>query len=156
MKCIHIDLYTGTLIKTLCERLLPLGCTIIFFIRHPYNLKIKKRFIGAVSQNAQKNQYPLITGTGIASVEVAAPEPKEINIRIKDENDQSRRCFNKAQHGASVLWVCDTVNKAQQCSIWRERGNKQMFENGLLHARYPVIRRQELEEYWMESWGKTL
>jgi len=146
------DLYTGTLIKTLCERLLPLGCTIIL-LSATLTTEIKKRFIGAVSQT-HENQYPLITGTGIASVKVAAPEPKEINIRIKDENDAIVEAFNKAQHGASVLWVCDTVNKAQQMFDLARARKQANVEIGLLHARYPVFRRQELEEYWMEKLGK--
>lgn len=147
------DLYTGTLIKTLCERLLPLGCTIIL-LSATFTKEIKKRFIETEVQTI-KEHYPLIAGSGIKPVEVFAPEPKTVKIRMKSENDALGEALNKARHGAIVLWVCDTVNKAQQMFELAKVRNKTNIEIGLLHARFPVFRRQELEEYWMEKLGKA-
>ena len=146
------DLYTGTLIKTLCERLLPLGCTIIL-LTGTLTREIRKRFIDADVQPDEEH-YPLITGAGIKPVKVVAPEPKKIIIRTKSENVALAEVFNKARNGASVLWVCDTVNKAQQMIDLAKARNQNNIEIGLLHARFPVFQRQELEEYWLGKFGK--
>jgi CRISPR-associated endonuclease/helicase Cas3 len=147
------DLYTGTLIKTLCERLLSLGCTIIL-LSATLTKEIKKRFVGT-EVNDGKEHYPQISGLGIKPVEVLPPKPKTVKIQVRSENDALVEALSRADHGASVLWVCDTVNKAQQMFDLAKTNDKTNFEIGILHARFPVFRRQELEEYWMEKLGKT-
>jgi CRISPR-associated endonuclease/helicase Cas3 len=146
------DLYTGTLIKTFCERLLPLGCTLIL-LSATFTKEIKKGFIESGIQTG-KEHYPLISGSDIKPLEVFAPKPKNVEIRMKSENDALGETLDKARHGSSVLWVCDTVNKAQQMFDFAKARNQTNIEIGLLHARFPVFRRQELEEYWMEKFGK--
>jgi CRISPR-associated endonuclease/helicase Cas3 len=145
------DLYTGTLIKILCERLLPLGCTIIL-LSGTLTRELRKQFIEADVQ-PEKEHYPLITGAGIKPVKVVAPASKKIIIRRKSEKVALEEAFNKARSGASVLWVCDTVNKSQDMFNFAKTRRRDI-EIGLLHARYPVFQRQKIEEYWMEKFGK--
>jgi CRISPR-associated endonuclease/helicase Cas3 len=145
------DLYTGTLIKTLCERLLPLGCTIIL-LSATLTKKMKKRF---VETEVEDKSYPLITGLGITPVKVLKPKQKNVKIQMKSECDALTETLSKAEHGASVLWVCDTVNKAQQMFDMAKSHRHSNVEIGLLHARFPFFRRQELEDYWMEKFGKN-
>jgi CRISPR-associated endonuclease/helicase Cas3 len=60
---------------------------------------------------------------------------------------------NAARKGARVLWVCNTVNSAQQIFEQLPK-NGDCFESGLMHSRYPHFRRQQQEGYWMERLGK--
>ncbi|MBN1577057.1 MAG: CRISPR-associated helicase Cas3' [Chitinispirillaceae bacterium] len=147
------DMYTGTLIKTLCDRLLTLGCTVIL-LSATLTKGSKKRFVD-VLDDANQEPYPVISGQNIKSIEVLKPQSKTILIKMKSESDSLSAAIEKAKQGASVLWVCDTVNKAQEMfdrAILEKQSN---IEIGLLHARFPVFRRQELEEYWMEKLGKS-
>jgi CRISPR-associated endonuclease/helicase Cas3 len=147
------DMYTGTLIKTLCDRLLTLGCTVIL-LSATLTKESKKRFVG-VTDDANQEQYPVISGQNIQPIEVLKPQPKTVQIRIRSGDDSLVAALEKAKQGASVLWVCDTVNKAQEMFDRAIMEKQSTIEIGLLHARFPVFRRQELEEYWMEKLGKN-
>jgi len=147
------DMYTGTLIKTLCDRLLTLGCTVIL-LSATLTKESKKRFV-EVTDDANQEQYPVISGRNIKSVEALKPSSKTVQIRMKSEADALEEALKKAEKGASVIWVCDTVNKAQEMFDRAKMAKQSKIEIGLLHSRFPVFRRQELEEYWMEKLGKN-
>lgn len=152
------DLYTGTLIKTLCDRLLPLGCTILV-LSATLSRQIKKRFIDVISDDNDK-RCPLITGKAVGdedkpiSVLIKKPKEKSVRVYFKNEADALSYAITKAYDGASVLWVCDTVNRAQEMYELAEKEIDSKLAIGLLHARFPLFRRQELEDYWMEKLGK--
>ncbi|MBU2102801.1 MAG: CRISPR-associated helicase Cas3', partial [Candidatus Omnitrophica bacterium] len=147
------DLYTGTLIKTLCEKLLPLGCTILI-LSATLTRKTKKGFIDRANDCDDK-VYPLITGKEYGEeqplfVPVEKPEEKNVQIYFKNEANALSNAIEKAVSGASVLWVCDTVQRAQEMYHHAVLSESKV-ELGLIHARFPVFRRQELEGYWMEK-----
>ncbi|MFA5117588.1 MAG: CRISPR-associated helicase Cas3' [Candidatus Omnitrophota bacterium] len=150
------DLYTGMLIKALCDRLLPLGCTIIVLSATLIS-DTKKRFVDVTEE---KNEiYPVITGKVYVSGEqlqtsVERPEEKNIHISFKDADKSMVDAIRKAKSGACVLWVCDTVNRAQEMYQNAKGKVNGYLEIGLLHSRFPLFRRQELEDYWMEKLGK--
>jgi CRISPR-associated endonuclease/helicase Cas3 len=146
------DMYTGTLIKTLSDRLLTLGCTVIL-LSATLTKESKKHFL-EVPEGATDEQYPLISGQNTKPIEVLKPQPKTVQIRLMSQTDSLVAALEKAKQGASVLWVCDTVNKAQEMLERAIMENQSSVEIGLLHARFPVFRRLELEEYWMEKLGK--
>ena len=54
------DLYTGTLIKTLCDKLLPLGYTILI-LSATLNRKSEKLFID-IANDCNNKKYPFIIG----------------------------------------------------------------------------------------------
>jgi CRISPR-associated endonuclease/helicase Cas3 len=147
------DMYTGTLIKMLCDRLLTLGCTVIL-LSATLTKESKKRFM-EVTDDATGEQYPLISGRNIKSVEALKPSSKTVQIRMKSEADALEEALKKAEKGASVLWVCDTVNKAQEMFQRARMAKQPEIEIGLLHSRFPVFRRQNLEDDWMEKLGKN-
>ncbi|MBI5359562.1 MAG: CRISPR-associated helicase Cas3' [Planctomycetes bacterium] len=151
------DLYTGTLIKTLCEKLLPLGCTIIV-LSATLTQEGKSRFIGIAKEENQEN-YPLITGRNtnqneIEYVPVERTETAKVSARFENEISALSTAIKKAENGACILWVSDTVNRSQEIYRRAEQIADNKVELGLLHARFPVFRRQELEDYWMEKLGK--
>lgn len=146
------DLYTGTLIKTLCDRLLPLGCTIIL-LSATLTKEIKSRFIG-VEAAENKEAYPIITGKNMSTVKVDKPKPKTVKVQMRSEQEALAEALDRAGRGACVLWVCDTVNKAQQMFDLAKGEVQTDIKIEVLHSRFPVFRRKELEDYWMEKLGK--
>ena len=152
------DLYTGTLIKTLCDRLLPLGCTIMI-LSATLTGATKKRFINIVDSDNDDKVCSLITGKGQdddrpSCISVKKPEEKDVCIAFGNEADVLLEAVKKAEKGASVLWICNTVGRAQEMYKSAQEKLKSRIEIGLLHARFPLFRREELESYWMTKLGK--
>ncbi len=151
------DYFTGTLVKCLCDELLKLGCTIII-LSATLLPKIRNKLIGIDDNLVNIEAYPLITGkttnSDVIKPEFAvSPERPEVRKIFKNSNNLIEDAVKAAQIGARVLWVCNTVNAAQE--IFGQLPNDSSFESGLLHSRYPHFIRQEREAYWMRRLGKT-
>lgn len=145
------DLYTGTLIKALCDQLLPLNSTIIL-LSATLTKEAKGRFIKI---DTEEDYYPQISGKFIRPVEITKPKQKLIKVQMRDEVDALKKVLEKAMDGCSVLWVSDTVDKSQKMFELAQKSKQSNIELGLLHSRFPVFRRRELEDYWMEKLGKS-
>lgn len=146
------DLYTGTLIKTLCERLLPLGCTILV-LSATLTKERKRQFINNQREGTADDFYPSISGEG-GVVSVLPPASKTINVIKKNTPEALTGVLEAAGKGASVLWICDTVNSTQEMFKAAQQRKTSGIEMALLHARFPMFRREQLENYWMEKLGK--
>ncbi|OGX35477.1 MAG: hypothetical protein A3C36_02215, partial [Omnitrophica WOR_2 bacterium RIFCSPHIGHO2_02_FULL_52_10] len=146
------DLYTGTLIKTLCDRLLPLGCTILVLSATLTNSR-RKQFLEKRADQNDDNPYPLVS-SGDFAVSINPPESKTVAVAHKNVSEALKDALDAARKGASILWICNTVNSAQEIFKVAQQQNDSGVELGLLHARFPMFRRQELEDYWMEKLGK--
>ncbi len=152
------DYFTGTLIKCLCDELLKLGCTIII-LSATLLPKIRNNLIGIDDSALEIEAYPLITGKvragDIVKPQVTtAPERPPVRRFFKKQDSLIEDAVNAARQGARVLWVCNTVNAAQQ--IFQQlSSNDESYELGLLHSRYPHFLRQQQEGYWMERLGKA-
>jgi CRISPR-associated endonuclease/helicase Cas3 len=151
------DYFTGTLVKCLCDELLKLGCTIII-LSATLLPKIRNNLIGVDDNELAVEAYPLITGkttTGsiIKPQVTAAPKRPLVKRQFKKLDSLIEDAVNAARKGARVLWVCNTVNSAQQIFEQLPK-NGDCFESGLMHSRYPHFRRQQQEGYWMERLGK--
>jgi CRISPR-associated endonuclease/helicase Cas3 len=151
------DYFTGTLVKCLCNELLKLGCTVII-LSATLLPKVRNNLIGVDENIIEIDDYPLITGK-TCSGEIVQPHvttaPARPSVRrlFKDQNNLLKDAVKAAQQGARVLWVCNTVNAAQQIFDQLPK-NDNSFELGLLHSRYPHFCRQQQEGYWMERLGK--
>ena len=155
------DIYTGTIIDKLCHELVKLGATVLLLSA---TLTKKRRHILLGLENKTNDtfngEYPLITGkqhTGeiIPPVIVLPPKPQEFYINFSEEDQCISSAIDAAKTGGCVLWICNTINKAQE--IYRELIAKLKDEDvevGLLHSRFPFWRRENLENYWMEVLGK--
>ncbi|MBU4318736.1 MAG: CRISPR-associated helicase Cas3' [Proteobacteria bacterium] len=151
------DHFTGTLIRCLCQELQNLGCTIII-LSATLLPDARNDLIGIESKSIKSNSYPLITGrytdgTPISPQE-STSEPRPSVKRIFKNTEQILNDARKAAGlGARILWVCNTVNAAQEVfhGLSQNTGN---FKIGLLHSRFPHYIRQRYESYWMEALGK--
>lgn len=156
------DIYTGTLIRELCQTLGELGCTVIL-LSATLTPERRNGLLGNTftTSDASPEPYPLISGrpTGDAPIgprASKAPTSNEVHIRFGQESDLLRDVWAHAKSGVCVLWICDTVNAAQRvyqyfAEIRKTEGGPGI---GLLHARFPLYRREKLEDYWMEALGK--
>ena len=155
------DVYTGTLIGTLCAELEKLGCTIIL-LSATLTRSRRKTFVDPVSNLDEDDilePYPLISGRPtngqlLPPIEADGPQQKTVSIKFLGENEAVVQVLEQARGGACVLWICNTVARTQQVFRHILALGGGTVEMGLLHARFPHYRRMELEEHWMLALGK--
>lgn len=153
------DLYTGTLIDKLITTLEGLGCTVIVLSA---TLTGKRRgeivSLHSTHSNETELPYPLITGRKeekpFEPVAATPPVPRSIKVEFIDAPDAEQEAISLANKGGAVLWICDTVKSAQQQYSRFLKHTGRSFPIGLLHSRFPFWRREELENEWMERFGK--
>lgn len=155
------DFYTGTLIRVLCEMLEKLGCTVIL-LSATLTPERRTALLGT-RDSPEIDHYPLISGRQsngifITPRPVQPPEEKKVHIAFVENENALRDAWKQACNGACVLWICNTVSRAQSVYAKLETLAQEQTESpafGLLHSRFPYFRREELETYWMELLGKV-
>jgi CRISPR-associated endonuclease/helicase Cas3 len=175
------DVFTGAHIEALVEVLSRLGCTVIILsatltrerrealLRKalpprpatlPGQRPVTETMLPAYDPLAPPEAFPLISGVAVGNF--IAPRPTEApplqpaaKIRFRGESEVLVDAVAAARSGACVLWICNTVNRAQTVyhAICGERceGDPPV---GLLHSRFPFFRREQLEKQWMQLLGK--
>ncbi len=157
------DLYTGTLLDRLIERLLALKCSVIV-LSATLTDERRRQLLQAARLDAAELQphYPLLSGgmPGETAFQapVQSPTPQQVFVRCvpPDTLALAEECLARAARGACVLWIRNTVADAQETfrSLLgsRHEGGPQI---GLLHSRFPFFRREQLEEQWLGALGKN-
>jgi CRISPR-associated endonuclease/helicase Cas3 len=156
------DLYTGTLLDNLVKRLRELRCTVLILSA---TLTARRREELLRTAGAKPipdgNAYPLLTlapeGEDAVPVSFPADTPKAIQVATTIESDAgiASVCLERAEAGQCVLWIRNTVDDAQATYRLVKSGNRQDGPPvGLLHARFPLWRREQLEQFWLEALGK--
>lgn len=164
------DLYTGTLIDKLIKTLVGLGCTVIV-LSATLTRQRRERILHASAENecatqqefhtdtAKDEPYPLLTGrtaTGeISPKSSAAPSNREVFIGFQMAEEATEQAVSLAAKGGAVLWICNTVDAAQRQYARFKELAPDAFPLGLLHSRFPFWRREQLENEWMERFGKS-
>jgi|GEM_PF-147157 len=152
------DLYTGTLITKLVETLRDLGCTVIILSATLTEKRRNELLKGTAIISS--TSYPLITGFSKSEPSLPIecvcdkPKPKQVSVCFKNELNAKEKAIELAKNGGVVLWVCNTVQSSQK---QYEEIRECVGDNlpvGLLHARFPFWRRQELEDEWIPRLGK--
>lgn len=154
------DFYTGTLIRVLCETLEKLSCTVIL-LSATLTPDRRTALLGK-SDTLETNDYPLISGRQsdgafITPRPAQPPEEKKVHVVFVEKESALDDAWKQACNGACVLWICNTVSRAQSVYAKLEALAHNQTESpafGLLHSRFPYFRREELETYWMEFLGK--
>jgi CRISPR-associated endonuclease/helicase Cas3 len=164
------DLYTSTLIDKLIRILVDLGCTVIV-LSATLTRKRRDWILRACAENdcaaqtepdidtAQEDPYPLVTcrtATGKPSQKSpAAPANREVMVDFQRLEDATEQARSLACKGGAVLWICNTVHAAQRQYAQFKELVHAAFPLGLLHSRFPFWRREQLENEWMERFGKS-
>lgn len=155
------DVYTGTLVGTLCEELESLGCTVLF-LSATLTESRRDALVGMSTTPevaGESTCYPLLSGRPsqqepLRPVTVAGPKPRVIKLSFPDETKAVEVAVSRAKQGACVLWICNTVDRSQAVRRRLQPFEAEDLSLGLLHARFPFFRREELEHYWMGALGK--
>jgi CRISPR-associated endonuclease/helicase Cas3 len=150
------DLYTGTLIERLIERLRELRCTVVILSA---TLTEERRcaLLGLNCSQSSAAAYPRLTAVTASVTERACDPPpsKTVYITHLPGHPPVEEAMDCACRGECVLWIRNTVEDAQQTyralQSARVEGGPEV---ALLHSRFPFFRREQLEDEWMERLGK--
>jgi CRISPR-associated endonuclease/helicase Cas3 len=153
------DMYTGTLLDELATRLRSIGCTVIV-LSATLTGKRRSQLAPALRDFARSSDYPLLSGQAESAPPFAAalPAPPDRSHRVRlahwDVARVAQAVVAAAERGACVICIANTVAKAQawyKAVLSARRGDA--FPVGILHARFPLFRREELEEEWLARLG---
>ena len=152
------DVYTGTLLDRLVQTLLKLGCTVI--ILSATLTRERRASFFPDKSIPEEDAYPLITfdhqETGVKSVTPPKGQTVYTHIISQSRRELAELAVERAQQGQCVLWINNTIDSAQESyrAVLAER-TEGAGDVGLLHSRFPVYRREELEDEWIEKLGKN-
>ena len=153
------DLYTGTLIDKLITTLEELGCTVII-LSATLTGKRRAQIVSAGTGVEEEGDlaYPLISGRleghRLAPLPTAPPSNMDVEVQFTDLDSVTAEAIAIANQGGAVLWICDTVDTAQEHFARFEGLAAGSFPIGLLHSRFPFWRREQLENEWMARLDK--
>lgn len=155
------DMYTGTLLDELVDRLLKINCTVIV-LSATLTGRRRTRLAPTLGALAHTDAYPLMTGIPAGQPPFAAPlpspVPKKVRVRLEpwSTSQVAAETVAAAQRGECVVCIANTVAKAQ---AWYRAVKSSMpadtFPVGILHARFPMFRREQIEDEWMAKLGKN-
>jgi len=150
------DVYTGSLITQLVQQLRDNKATVIILSATLASDR-RRELLGQTGEEPLVNAYPLVScrGQAFSQHSCPAPPPKTVAVRWCAVEMLPQECLFQAERGCCVLWICNTVSRAQEVyrnlkSLAREGGP--MF--GLLHSRFPICEREPREEQWMKALGR--
>ena len=151
------DAYTGTLLDALVELLRSLRCTVII-LSATLNQERRQRLLG---RKVSATDYPLITAcpthANVREVSVSAIPPRSVAIHLQDDEKLSvEQALLRAEQGQQVVWIENTVQEAQQRYLdIAARASELGVACGLLHSRFTANDRREIEDKWIDLFGKA-
>ncbi len=156
------DAYTGSIMDNLIHALRELGSTVIL-LSATLTEERKKGFLkegNEILDKISSTRYPLVSKSMHGQpIEYSPPIENVQNsvkiTHIEDEGHLFESIRTRALAGEYILWIENTVQEAQQVfkalASW---GNDQNIQVGLIHSRFPIVQRNKLESYWVDTYGK--
>lgn len=99
-----------------------------------------------------------LSGTPVQTKDFPSDRQRHIHVCCSSlsEEEAVRVAYERAEQGQCVLWIRNTVKDAQKAyQLVRAEARDGGPEVGLLHARFPLWRRNDLEEKWLEALDKS-
>ncbi|MBI9096630.1 MAG: CRISPR-associated helicase Cas3' [Sphaerochaeta sp.] len=156
------DAYTGSIMDHLIHTLRELGSTVILL--SATLTEERKRFFLTDGRKAPEEvthtQYPLVSKSISGQPVEYSPRIENIQsevqiVLIQDEDNVFETIRARALDGEYILWIENSVQEAQQVfKSFASWGRDQNIQVGLIHSRFPMVQRNELESYWVETYGK--
>ena len=152
------DTYTGTLLDALIDLLRQLHCTVII-LSATLNRERREYLLNSKLEN--ETAYPLITsqkGLDIAQeIPVAPYQGKTIQIYYPESwSEAVEAALDRAETGQQILWIENTVREAQERYLdLAARASERSIHIGLLHSRYTMRDRHNLESEWVALFSKS-
>lgn len=157
------DDYTFTLLCRFVTTARALGSTIII-LSATLTADARHRLITTAGGKADPSlsspaPYPLITAvqpdqTTTYPVPPIPQEFKDITLHPTSPENALPLALEKANAGACVLIIKNTVKEAQETYDTLKSEAKEGLTIGLLHSRFPRSRREELEREWVQRLSK--
>jgi CRISPR-associated endonuclease/helicase Cas3 len=150
------DSYTGTLLDELVKALRDLHCTVII-LSATLTKQRRSSLLGSMSSNGD---YPLISAApkNGGLIEQRVQKITDINVKIRHchgDGEAIEEALRRAEQGQQVLWIENTVAKAQQIyRLLSARDCTPKIECGLLHSRFLKIDREQNDNRWTAIYGK--
>lgn len=157
------DIYTGSLVTALVRELVRLGSTVILLSATLTQSRRRELLSGiGCEEDSSPSAYPLVTvarpGCALDRLMPSGPTSRNISVRCAPiaEEETIAELIARAERGQHVLWIRNTVVEAQE-SFRHLRSELCAGELtvGLLHSRFPLERRDELEHDWLERLGRN-
>lgn len=151
------DFYTGTLIALLVNRLRKSGAKVIILSATLTEKQCAELLGVEALQNAA---YPLVSMSDASCVQTQSfpvEQQKEVFVSVAEADavEIAQQAYASAEKGQCVLWIRNTVQDAQDAYRLLQ---SERYENGpavgMLHARYPYWRREQLEAEWIDQLGR--
>jgi len=158
------DLYTGTILDSLVKTLSNIGCTVIILSATLTKARRQKMLDADCGAD---NGYPLVSGRPADAQLIVTDSPK-IDRKTKivalrwlfgDAEAVVADALEQARKGCNVVCIANTVKKSQLwyrtllAEMHAEDSNSVKY--GLLHSRFPMFRRETIEDDWIEALGKA-
>lgn len=150
------DAYTGTLLDALVELLRALHCTVII-LSATLNRDRRQQLLGSALAS---DAYPLITAVtrndNVTELSVPTDGNQLVAVRLLEQDEPAiHEAIERALQGQQVLWIENTVVEAQQRYLdLAARASELGLACGLLHSRYTADNRKDIEERWVNLFGK--
>ncbi len=158
------DTYTGTLLDELITSLLALNCTVIILSATLTKERRLTLFPPDLAAEAQSNAYPLVSAYVKEEQSYSEKEASIVNNSIRlvavhpimQDTEALAKALGAAENGSQVLWIENTVAEAQEryCEFAAQARGLDI-EIGLLHSRFTPQDRAEIENYWLDLFGKN-
>ncbi|MFI3272494.1 MAG: CRISPR-associated helicase Cas3' [Pseudomonadota bacterium] len=150
------DTYTGTILDELVALLRHYGCTVII-LSATLTAERRSALTGYCSE---EQAYPLISASHAHGQcrEIQSPPLSSNTVALQHPTEAQalEEAIVRAEDGQQVLWIENTVKKAQEMyALFASRCADLGIKTGLLHSRFTVHDRDHNEGYWTALYGKN-
>ena len=151
------DSLTTELIRKLIEFCNKCECTVIA-LSATVSDSLKENFFG---KHVFKNNYPLLTYVkkdGILNqheINQTNTIVKNFNVTMEYNEDNSiKNAVEEVKNGLNILWIENTVSKAQSIYAKFKKILGNNYETGMLHSHFTLNDRLNNESHWLGFLGK--
>ena len=151
------DDYMHYLLTHLCRTLVRLDCTVILLSATlPAKRRAELLDLGA---GTEPGGYPALTAhvrdAEARETILTPPWQRAVNLTTVSPEGVVAKAVTAAARGCNVALIANTVGEAQAYfRRLRSATESGRFPIGLLHTRFPLWRREEIEHEWLDALGK--
>jgi CRISPR-associated endonuclease/helicase Cas3 len=156
------DSYTGTILDALVKALVELSCTVIV-LSATLTGERRSELLGPIGGKTVKapTSYPLIAarqkGSSVRYIKMKPFSSSNVLLNFAQSDEAAlEEALARAGAGQQVLWIENTVDKAQEIYLTLSaRMSGGLGICGLLHSRFTKFDRERNEGDWTKLYGKN-
>ncbi len=152
------DTYTGTIIEALVNLLSKLHCTVVI-LSATLSWDRRQDLLGIT---LQEKGFPLISARYGEDklierpVSVQQSDCQCFTVKLSGDIEEAvEEALHRAEQGQQILWIENTVAESQDRYLDLAARCAQIGVGcGLLHSRFTASHRQQIEDHWVNLYGK--